>query len=317
MDATASNSRRFSLRFISGKHQGGEHPITPGRDLVIGRSSDIDIALIEDMVSRRHARVIWQADELLLEDLGSTNGTFVNGEKIQRVRLKEGDKILIGTNILRVVASSGSTWPVAVAVADADAKIKLQDPTGGGRTSQIRIMSGTLSEIPLPDLLQLFTSNKKSGVVELRRDEDVGRIHLRRGMVVHGSINENADIPPLKAVYRLLTWEDGTFEFGPPDDREFADPLDVPIEAILMEGMRQIDEMRRLAPLMPARNAHLSLPSPLVPPLSDLGQAELDVLQLAFNHGYLDAVLNRSKTADCETCEVIVKLLAKGYLRKG
>jgi hypothetical protein len=313
MDPTPSNSRQFSLRFISGKYQGGEYPVAPGRELVIGRSSDIDVALIEDMVSRRHARVFLQSDGLLIEDLGSTNGTFVNGEKIQRARLKEGDKILIGTSIIRVATSSGSTWPVP----DEDTKIKLQDPTGGGRTSQIRIMSGTLSEIPLPDLLQLFTSNKKSGAIELRRDEDVGRIHLRRGLVVHGTINENADLPPLKAIYRLLTWEDGTFEFGPPDDREFLEPLDLPIEAILLEGMRQIDEMRRLAPSLPARTAHLSVPSPLVPPLSDLGQAELDALQLAYNHGYLDAILNRSKAADCETCEVLVKLLSRGYLRTG
>ena len=43
---------------------------------------------------------------VLIEDLGSTNGTFVNGEKVKQARLKEGDRILIGTSILKLVVSS-------------------------------------------------------------------------------------------------------------------------------------------------------------------------------------------------------------------
>jgi pSer/pThr/pTyr-binding forkhead associated (FHA) protein len=313
MEAPPSKPRQFALRFISGKYQGGEFPVVPERELVIGRSNDIDVALIEDMVSRRHARVLLQGDALVIEDLGSTNGTFVNGEKVRRARLKEGDKILIGTSIIRVALSEGSEGSST----ESEAKIKLQETAAGRRTSQVRTMSGNLSEVSLVDLLQLFTTSKKSGVLVVRRDEDVGRIHLRRGQIVHASINENADVPPLKAMYRLLTWEHGTFELEPPDDREFADEITLSTEAILMEGMRQIDEMGRLAPSMPAASAHLSIPSPLTPALRELSPSELDVLQLAFNHGHVEAILNRSKVSDLETSEVLVKLLQRNYLRTG
>ena len=94
----------FVLRFISGKYQGGEFPIVPDKQIIVGRSSDLDMVLVEDMVSRKHARIAMQSDQIWIEDLGSTNGTFVNGEKIKRARLKEGDRVLIGTSILKVIA---------------------------------------------------------------------------------------------------------------------------------------------------------------------------------------------------------------------
>lgn len=307
MDAP-QKPRQYALRFISGKYQGGEFPISGDREILIGRSNDLDVVLVEDMVSRKHARVVLTGDQLIIEDLGSTNGTFVNGEKIKRARLKEGDRVLIGTSIIRIAMSDPGAGTE-------DAKARMQDVAAARRTSQVRTMTGTIDEVPLVDLLQLFTTSKKSGVLVLRRDDDVGRIFLRRGAITHASINENSDVGPLKSVYRLLTWEHGTFELDPPDDREFAEEINLSTEAILMEGIRQLDELRRLQPELPPLHAHLIVPSPLLPPLRELSPAELDVLQLAFNWGHMETVLNRSRATDLETCEVLVKLLQKQYLR--
>src|SRR5690348_18284645 len=96
---------RFALRFISGKYQGGEFPLRMNREIIIGRSSDLDMVLVEDMVSRRHAKITSTDAEVYIQDLGSTNGTFVNGEKISRSRLNEGDRILVGTSIMKVVGA--------------------------------------------------------------------------------------------------------------------------------------------------------------------------------------------------------------------
>ena len=104
----ASGQRRsLALRFISGKYQGGEFPMVPDKQIVVGRSSDLDMVLVEDMVSRKHARIACENQAVIIEDLGSTNGTFVNGEKIKRAQLKEGDRVLIGTSILKVIAMDG------------------------------------------------------------------------------------------------------------------------------------------------------------------------------------------------------------------
>jgi pSer/pThr/pTyr-binding forkhead associated (FHA) protein len=107
--STSRAARSYVLRFISGKYQGGEFPVVAEKQIVVGRSSELDMVLVEDMVSRKHAKIAMQSDQIWIEDLGSTNGTFVNGEKIKRARLKEGDRVLIGTSILKLIASEGHT----------------------------------------------------------------------------------------------------------------------------------------------------------------------------------------------------------------
>src|SRR5688572_5050234 len=164
-------AKQYALRFISGKYQGGEFPLPNNKEIVVGRSSELDMVLVEDMVSRRHAKLTVTGDQIFIQDLGSTNGTFVNGEKIKRARLSEGDRILIGTSIIKLVAADTST-------AGGDAKAKLEDVAQGRRTSQVRTMSGSIAEIPLPDLMQLFSASKKSGVLVIRTDNEVGKIFI-------------------------------------------------------------------------------------------------------------------------------------------
>ena len=85
----------YVLKFISGKYQGGEFPLEMEREIFIGRSSDLDMVLVEDMVSRKHSKISTLGGNLSIEDLGSTNGTFVNGEKVSKKSLKDGDRILV------------------------------------------------------------------------------------------------------------------------------------------------------------------------------------------------------------------------------
>jgi predicted component of type VI protein secretion system len=68
-----------------------------GRVTVIGRSSDCDVRVDDANVSRRHAEVRRIGDGYSLVDLGSTNGTEVNGQRIQETALMNGDVISVGT----------------------------------------------------------------------------------------------------------------------------------------------------------------------------------------------------------------------------
>src|SRR5450432_3831992 len=165
---TMRPGKGYVLRFISGKYQGGEFPIATDKQIIVGRSSDLDMVLVADMVSRKHARIAMQADQIWIEDLGSTNGTFVNGEKIKRARLKEGDRVLIGTSILKVIAGD-ATSPAARD--EAQVKQNLENVAAARRTSQARTMSGSIEEVPLPDLLQLFGTSKKNGVLVIRTED--------------------------------------------------------------------------------------------------------------------------------------------------
>ena len=70
--------------------------LTSGKELAIGRAPDNDVCIPDQSVSQHHARVSVTAEgAIFIEDLGSTNGTYVNGEKITRQMLRDGDKVLI------------------------------------------------------------------------------------------------------------------------------------------------------------------------------------------------------------------------------
>jgi len=298
-----SPPRKLALRFISGKYQGGEFPLEDKKEIIVGRSSDLDMVLVEDMVSRRHARIAC-ADQIVIEDLGSTNGTFVNGERIKKTSLKEGDRVLIGTNILKVV--------VADASAPLPRKRSEQPPSG---RQQTRSMSGAIDEIPLPDLLQLLGSSKKTGLLVIHGEHDVGKISLQKGTIVHASINDLEHIAPLKSAYRILGWTHGTFDFEPPEEVAPKNLVDVSVQEILMEGLRQLDELNAIKHKLPARDAELSVERPIKPALRELTPAELDVLQLVWNERTIGAVMDKCAGSDLDAARALLKLISGGYAR--
>lgn len=71
------------------------HPIFAD-ELTIGRSSESGIPIVHPSVSKAHARVSRSDDGVVLEDLGSSNGTFVNGRRVDRVLLSDGDRVRLG-----------------------------------------------------------------------------------------------------------------------------------------------------------------------------------------------------------------------------
>ncbi|MFZ1866026.1 MAG: DUF4388 domain-containing protein [Polyangiales bacterium] len=296
----------LALRFISGKYQGGEFPLPESGEIVIGRSSELDMVLVEDMVSRRHAKISVHDGDIFLEDLGSTNGSFVNGEKITRTKLAEGDRILIGTSIIKVVASDGSG-----SVKEAQAKM---DAAASARPSAASTMTGSIAEVALPDLLQLFSASKKTGVLQITSTTDVGAIYLEDGKVRFAVVNGDESVPPEKSFYRILVWDKGTFDLLPKAVREFPTEIHSSIEGLLMEGMRQLDEIRRLGDALPSLQSRVSIAMPLDKPLRDALPEELDVIQLALNHETLVDMMNHSGKPDPEVAEVVVALLEKGYL---
>jgi pSer/pThr/pTyr-binding forkhead associated (FHA) protein len=306
-----SDTVLWTLRFISGKYQGGEFPLRPHREIVIGRSSDLDMVLVEDMVSRKHAKIVTDERTVSIQDLGSTNGTFVNGEKIRKVELKDGDRILIGTSIIKLVALDGQTN----AMSETEARSKMQ--VTANKRPAAKSMSGSIEEIPLPDLLQLLSTSRKSGVVALRSDWGTGRIYLRKGQIYFATIDESFDVGPRKAMYRMLTWGQGFFELEPPDERAVLEEIQDSTEGLLMEGMRQLDEFRALAPKMPQLNAKISVPRPLMPKLRDLKPEELDIVQSALAGDTVQGLLDASRNTDLQAAQALLNLLERGYVVTG
>jgi pSer/pThr/pTyr-binding forkhead associated (FHA) protein len=103
---TRTRRRRTStlaLEFIEPLDRGGER-IDVDSGMTIGRSGDCDLSLEDTYLSSRHARVANDDGDLTIEDLGSTNGTYVNQEMVKgRVRLERGDVVQVGGVLFEVV----------------------------------------------------------------------------------------------------------------------------------------------------------------------------------------------------------------------
>ncbi len=93
---------KFVLRGVSGAVFGKVYPVTG--PVVIGRAAEADISVAAEEISRRHALVKPTPDGLQVEDLGSSNGTFVNGKRVQHGFLKPGDELRLDSVRLILVA---------------------------------------------------------------------------------------------------------------------------------------------------------------------------------------------------------------------
>lgn len=84
-----------------------------GRRTTIGRTPDNDIRIDAEFISRHHAVVLLYGSKTVIEDLNSTNGTFVNAERINRRTLKEGDIVTLGKSEFRFVIRTPPERPPA------------------------------------------------------------------------------------------------------------------------------------------------------------------------------------------------------------
>src|SRR3954469_18128938 len=79
------------------RSDGERRSFSIARDMtVIGRREDCDLRIPLGEVSRKHCRLVRDGDTLKLEDLGSSNGTFLNGQRVQEALLSPGDTIQVG-----------------------------------------------------------------------------------------------------------------------------------------------------------------------------------------------------------------------------
>jgi hypothetical protein len=92
--------RPIVLRIVKGMPTDGRYPVS--RELRVGRSRESDIFLVDPSVSRMHATLELHGNNVVVRDAGSTNGTFVNGERVQVRTLQPGDRVAFGKTEMAV-----------------------------------------------------------------------------------------------------------------------------------------------------------------------------------------------------------------------
>jgi hypothetical protein len=294
--------RPLALRFLWGHFHGGFLPLEPGRALLIGRKPGADLVIADDLVSRSHARLTFEGDDLVVEDLGSTNGTYLNGVRITRGRAVEGDRILVGGSIMKVVARD----PVSQAADEVRA-----DPgvATAAAEQRARAMQGHLEEVPLQDLLQLIAAARKTGVLAIERPGHEAEVEFEKGCLVRCVLDGRIDISAKKSFSRLLAWTQGDFELGrAPGRAGVPGSLAEPLAPLLADGMRQLEELRRVRAKLPTRFLAGAGPA------ADADDEDRALLALAVRHGSLEAVLDATPRSDLEAAQRLAALLDRGLL---
>src|SRR5919199_6019710 len=78
------------------------YELRTGAPLVVGRAMTSDIPVLDPTISRRHAELLWDEAGIHVRDLGSSNGTFLNGMRVDTAKLSAGDVITFGKVAFRV-----------------------------------------------------------------------------------------------------------------------------------------------------------------------------------------------------------------------
>ncbi|MCI5071337.1 FHA domain-containing protein [bacterium] len=435
-----SNSNKHNevlLTFLEGENEGVELRIIPPRTLVMGRGEDCDIYLSEKKISRNHCQISVEPNGVFVQDLGSTNGTFLNDDILkEKKQAQDSDIVSLGTSKIKltfslseedaanIAKSSDSdqintqdkiqefpdtshkieeevpvSQPQAKAKADAasdpaqdqlddldfaqdnsliedsidsskdaaddfdlvdlgesldDNAVNTEEPSindtfnaqdnidleqasedfeiersiNHHEASFAKIkeeqelkasnnassaLSGDLSLMSLPDLLQNLAQNKRSGLLQIEKNKQLGKILLKDGAIMQADLGH---VTGLKAVHRMLGWTEGDFQLLATEVKSRNnEPLSENIEGLLMEAFRQMDELKKLKETLPEFDKKFALSKPLKAPLSRLHPKVLTVLQNIFNEGTLQAALDISELTDLETTKVFQYLLDKKYIQ--
>lgn len=174
-------------------------------------------------------------------------------------------------------------------------------------------VQGSLDQISMVDLLQVFSMNRRSGCIRLTGGPQRARAEV---FVADGRIDDAVigNARGEKALYRLLAWEDGTFEFVPGATAS-ANTISAATDSLLMEGMRQGDELARVRESAPALEAEIKR---LVPPEEvpeGLHPVTAEIFDLLQFYSRVGDLIDRAKATDLEVVLALQSLLSNELIR--
>jgi pSer/pThr/pTyr-binding forkhead associated (FHA) protein len=203
-----------------------------GETVLIGRSRSCDLALRSPDASRRHAEIVLGASGWLVRDLDSTNGTFVNGERVTERPLRPGDRIEIGGDAI-TFCEVGVELDSLDTSASGEAQTMMVERPALGESFQ-----GSLAEIPPFAVLQILEMGRKTGCLHTETDDGPGRIWLHAGAPTHAETKLQRGFDAAVAVVHASA---GRFRFEPGASAPER-TIEASVTELLLEASRLLDE---------------------------------------------------------------------------
>lgn len=175
---------------------------------MIGREPSVDVRIKSDLVSRRHAEIHWDGKGFVLTDLGSLNGTTLNGFRVQSpCVLHDEDRIGFGGFEFVVRVLSGGEWSVD----EEGGSTRIFRGSVDWTTSHTPAFAGDLSRLAIRDVIEIIDWKRHSGTLTLNLgDEKLGEIFFDGGKLIHAQANNARGV---EAAVRLLSSRRGRFAF--------------------------------------------------------------------------------------------------------
>jgi hypothetical protein len=273
----------------------------------IGRDPASTLVLCDPSVSRGHAEIEMETGRLVLHDLGSKNGTFLNGSRVAHAVLFPGDRIRFAESAFSIHFES-TDWLALDELDGDEADGAWGGPGLWGRGT--RVLAGVVGDLSIVDLVQVLAASGKTGTLLLFNGR-MGRIDLRSGEISFAQVDA---VSGEKAFFRLLNWRRAEFEFHP--EPPTTSGIDTPTDVLLLEAIQQREEVDELRPRLPAPGTVLAVDLSARASLDreHLDPIERDVLDLALKHKTLAGILRGSDHFDLDLYAATLSLIERGLL---
>jgi pSer/pThr/pTyr-binding forkhead associated (FHA) protein len=301
---------------LSTERQVHAFDLSKSSSATIGRHKSNDLQLVSRNVSNYHAEIVLDDEGLLMRDLGSTNGSYLNGELVNEGRLKNGDLVRIGNHQMTVqlerldVQKDGSVRfrrdPMSFVVGT---KGNIVTSRATSDRALATSENNDPHDLPLPDLLKILTTNADSVLLQLRRGGETGKIFIKKNTILHA---EDGRVSGEKAFCRLFGWHNAEYELLEyPTTFDVAPTIQLPADTLILEGMSQISELSKLIAELPPLEVALALNDSCTVPVSAHSAAEIEIYLSLIRHQTIAAVLEATPLTDCRALRLIRALIKK------
>lgn len=269
--------------------------------VAIGRHDSNDLAFNSRNVSNYHAEILNEGGDLVLHDLGSTNGSYVNEERVKRRKLRHGDRIRIGNNEITVRLANGETKDAELHLPDVPQRGTFHRAGGDSAGTTLKAL-----------LLSLCYQGQSVRIVLARNKNDKIEVYVHEGRIVFA---ESGKARAEKALYRAFEWHRGEFYTEPfPANDSIPRSMTVPVETLVDEGEQQANDIDDLINKLPPPDAPLRVVETCKMRICDFTPAELEVFQAVIRHGSLGEAMENCPMTDLRVMTQVHALIRKKVL---